>query len=129
MTLISVTAVTCYIVPGWNEYHVKEHHLHAKDAFKWWNLNNRPRYGPIYDSMRTSKAHFKYALTPLRFAINQEETAKADALARDHDFWKTVYKMNTSSNIQANVIDGFTGPDNIADYWRQHFHFSENIEF
>ena len=29
--------------------------------------------------------------------------------------------MNTSSNIQANVIDGITGPDNIADYWRQHF--------
>ena len=68
-----------YIVPGWNEY-VKEHHLHAKDAPKWWNLNNRPRYEPIYDSMRTSKTHFKYAL---RFAKNQEETAKADVLARD----------------------------------------------
>ena len=74
--------------------------------------------------MRTSKAHFKYAL---RFAKNQEETAKADPLASDlidkdvDNFWKTVYKMNTSSNIQANVIDGITGPDNIADYWRQHF--------
>ena len=116
-----------YIVPGWNEY-VKEHHLHAKDALEWWNLNNRPQYGPIYDSiyiyMRTSKAHFKYVL---RFIKNQEETAQADALARDlidkdvDNFWKTVYKMNTSSNIQANVIDGITGPDNIADYWRQHF--------
>ena len=68
--------------------------------------------------MRTSKAHFKYAL---RFAKNQEETAKADALARDlidkdvNDSWKTVYKMNTRSNIQANVINGMTGPDNIAD--------------
>ena len=46
--------------------------------------------------MRTSKAHFKYAL---RFAKNQEETAKADALARDlidkdvDNFWKTVYKI------------------------------------
>ena len=29
--------------------------------------------------------------------------------------------MNTSSNIQANFIDGITGPDNIADYWNQHF--------
>ena len=29
--------------------------------------------------------------------------------------------MNTSSNIQANVIDGITGPDNIADHWSQHF--------
>ena len=97
-----------YIVSGWNEY-VKEHHLHAKDALKWWNLNNRPRHGPIYVSMRTSKAHFKYAL---RFAKNQEETAKADALARDlidkyvDNFLKTVYEVNTSSNIQANAIEG-----------------------
>ena len=56
------------------------------------------------------------------FVSLEEETAKADALARDlidkdvDDFWKTVYKMNMSSNIQANVIDGITGPDNIADY-------------
>ena len=63
--------------------------------------------------------YFKY---PLRFAKNQEETAKANDLARDlidkdvNNFWKTVYKMNTSSNIQAKVIDGITRPDNIADY-------------
>ena len=80
--------------------------------------------GQHYDSMRTSKAHFKYAL---RFAKNQEKNAKTDDLARDlidkdvDNFWKTVYKMNTSSNIQANVIDGITGPDNFADYWTQHF--------
>ena len=29
--------------------------------------------------------------------------------------------MNASSNIQANAIDGITGPEHIADYWRQHF--------
>ena len=37
-----------------------------------------PRYGPIYHSMRTSRAQFKYAL---RYAKSIEETARADSLA------------------------------------------------
>ena len=48
-------------VPGWNKY-VKEHHLHARDALWWWNLNKKPRYGLIYEAMRTTVAQFKYAL-------------------------------------------------------------------
>ena len=32
-----------------------------------------------------------------------------------------MHKMNSNINVQANVIDGATGQDNIADYWRQHF--------
>ena len=74
--------------------------------------------------MRKTRAHFKYAL---RFVKKQEETVKADALARDlcdkdvDDFWKVVYKMNFNNTVQANVIDGITGQNNIADYWKQHF--------
>ena len=59
---------------------MKEHHLHAKDALWWWNLNNKPRNGPINEAMRTTSAQFKYAL---RFVIKQEDTARADSLARD----------------------------------------------
>ena len=79
----------------------------------------------IYDNMRRTRAYFKYAI---RFARQQEETAKADALARDlsdkdvDNFWKTVHKINFNSTVQTNDIDGITGQDNIADYWRQHFH-------
>ena len=68
-----------------------------------------------------------HVLDILKFAKNQEETSKADAFSRDlidkivDNFLKIVYKMNMSSNTQANVIDGITGPINIADYWRQHF--------
>ena len=74
--------------------------------------------------MRKTSPHFKYAL---RFVKKQEETAKADALARDlsdkdvDGFWKTMHKMNSHNTVQANVIDGVTGQDNIADHWRQHF--------
>ena len=75
--------------------------------------------------MRTTRAHFKYAL---KFAKRQRETAEADSLARDlsnkdvDHFWKTVHKLNSNSNTQANVIDGISGQDNIANYWRDHFY-------
>ena len=36
-------------------------------------------------------------------------------------FWKTMHKMNSHNTVQANVVDGVTGQDNIADHWRQHF--------
>ena len=119
----SVTSTRYNIVPGWNEY-VKEHHSHAKDALWWWKLNNKPRHGQIYDNMRVARAHFKYAL---RFVRNQEDMARADALAQDlsdkdvDGFWKTMNKMNSCNTILANVIDGVTGPDSIASYWKQHF--------
>ena len=50
--------------------------------------------------MRSSRAHFKYAL---KFAKRIEDTAKADALAKDlgvqkhDDFWKSVSKINQNS--------------------------------
>ena len=99
------------IVPGWNEY-VKEHHLHAKDSLWWWNLNNKPRNGPIYQAMRTTRAHFKYAL---RFVKKQEDTTRADSLARDlydkdvDGFWKAVDKMNACSNVQAMLLMALQG--------------------
>ena len=63
-------------IPGWNEY-VREHHKIARDAFQWWNLNNRPRDGYIYHEMRTAGPWFKYAL---RFTRSIEDTARADSL-------------------------------------------------
>ena len=118
----SVTSTRYNIVPGWNEY-VKEHHSLAKDAQWWWKLNNRPRHGHIYDNMRVTRAHFKYAL---RFVRNQEDMARADSLAQDlsdqhvDGFWKTMHKMNNCNTILANVIDGVSGPDSIASHWKQH---------
>ena len=54
-------------------------------------------------------------------------SARADALAQDlcdkdvDGFWKTMNKMNSCNTILANVIDGVTGPDSIASYWKQYF--------
>ena len=73
------SAYISHIILGWNDY-VKEYHIAARDAFWWWNMNNRPHHGIIYHNMRTSRSQFKYALRSTKRA---EETAKADALAAD----------------------------------------------
>ena len=109
--------------PGWNEY-VQEHHQTARDAFSWWNLNNRPRNGFIYRTMIVSRARFKYAL---RWVKQIEDTARADSLARNlytndvDQFWKEVKKINQTTTVQANSIDGISGETNIANHWREHY--------
>ena len=59
---------------------VKDNHAVARDPFWFWNLYERPNQGQLYHSMRSSRAHFKYTL---KFAKRVEDTAKADALAKD----------------------------------------------
>ena len=75
--------------------------------------------------MRTSRAQFKYAL---RIAKRNEETARADALARDlydkdiDEFWSSVRQLNRNSSLLSNCIDGVTGEKNISNYWKEHFY-------
>ena len=72
--------------------------------------------------MRTNRAQFKYAL---RIAKRNEETALADALARDlydkdlDEFWSSVRQLNRNSSLLSNCIDG---EKNISNYWKEHFY-------
>ena len=74
--------------------------------------------------MRISRARFKYAL---RYTKHIEDTARADALAKDlcdndhDDFWKGVNKLNQCNNIQVNCIKGKSGENEIAIYWKDYF--------
>ena len=87
-------------------------------------FNNRPRHGPIYHSLRTSRAQFKYAL---RYAKSYEETARADSLASDFfdknidDFWSNVRRSNQNSAILSNCIDDISGEVDISNFWKEHF--------
>ena len=37
-------------------------------------------------------------------------------------YWKSVNKINQSSQLHSTTIDGITGEANIAEHWRTHFH-------
>ena len=60
--------------------------------------------------------------------INRIEELKADACAEslfDKDsrkFWHNVYKVsNNKASCHVNSIGGVTGPQNIANMWKDHF--------
>ena len=74
--------------------------------------------------MGVSRARFKYAL---RYTKHIEDTTRADDLAKDlcdndyDGFWKGVMKLNQCNNIQANCIEGKSGENEIAIYWKDYF--------
>ena len=64
---------------GWNDI-VKESHEVARSDFKFGCSHGKPRYGYVYEAMRRSRSHFKYAL---RQCKRSEDTIKTDRLAGD----------------------------------------------
>ena len=94
MNAIPVTKGNCnaddHNIPGWNDF-IKAAHADARDAFKFWVVSGKPRQGDVFDSMRMSRAKFKYLLRKCR---REEATIRADNLASElcnNDptlFWK-----------------------------------------
>ena len=64
--------------PGWNEY-VSELHSEASRAFKTWAASGKIKSGHLFEWKKQTNANFKYAL---RFIKRQENTMRADALAK-----------------------------------------------
>ena len=110
-------------IAGWNDI-VKESHDVARNDFKLWCINGKPRQGYVYEAMRRSKSQFKYAL---RQCKRREDNIKADRLAGDllqhgeTDFWKNVSKFNSNKASISSCIDGVTGEQHIAEYWKSHY--------
>ena len=63
--VIPITRCNCmsdeHNTPGWNE-NVKDAHSEARDAFKLWVQSSKPRQGDVFQSMKQSRARFKFKL-------------------------------------------------------------------
>lgn len=111
-------------IPGWNTV-VADVHAKAREAFILWNANSKPKQGPIWELMRTSRAEFKYALRQCR---QQESIHKTNALANSllkkdtKQFWKHVKRtQKVTSTTRAESVGGSTGVQEVANMWRQHY--------
>ena len=51
--------------PGWND-HARDLHTAARECFIMWIDAGRPKHGPVFDLMKTSRARFKYAMRFLK---------------------------------------------------------------
>jgi len=47
-----------YNIPGWNTY-VREKHDVARDAYRSWVSDGKPKYGYAFDCMKRTRAVFK----------------------------------------------------------------------
>ena len=56
--------------PGWNEYTDELHNV-ASQNFLDWVESGKPKHGPFFDSMKPSRARFKYGLQFLKQHKNQ----------------------------------------------------------
>ena len=111
-------------IAGWNEY-CEAAHAQARDDFMLWVVSNKPRHGPLFICMKTSRAHFKLCL---RRCKAMESRAQADSLARkllgtqSKQFWNEIKKLNGGNSIPlAFTVDNITGQKDISSMWKDHY--------
>ena len=88
-------------------------------------MNGRPRSGPLHRNMQITRATFKQAL---RRCKASESKAHADSLARKllmkdtKSFWAEIKRLNGKSSAPiASTIGNCTGPNAIAEQWKNHY--------
>lgn len=111
-------------VPGWNDL-CKDTHSKARDAFLMWRNNGSPKFGPIFDLMKRTRALFKLTLRECK--LNKKHII-ADSLAKKYllkdrkSFWSVIQKeCNNKTNVGANTINGVSGKENICNLWYKHY--------
>ena len=110
-------------IPGWNSY-VKENHDRARDWFSLWCDVDRPTSGHIYDIMKFTRSRFKNSL---KFCKRNEKKIINDKIGIDfaqrnmNNFWKEIKKQNKNIDTLPSEVEGISGTNNIAEYWRQCF--------
>lgn len=67
-------------VVGWNKY-VREAHARARMYFRRWHLFGKPRAGPFYEDMCSSRKVFK---DRLKWCQDNQTQIKMDILATHH---------------------------------------------
>ncbi len=110
-------------IPGWNEF-VQDAHCTAREAFLAWRVGGSPRWGPLAEMMRSTRARFKLCL---RWCKAHEQQLRAQALAaklasgNSSDFWRSLRTMNPNSHALPLRVDQAVGERDIAAMWGDHY--------
>ena len=111
------------VVPGWNDF-IKSHHNLARDAYKLWKDNRKPRNGPIFELMKRTRNRFKLELRNARIQKQQIRMEKitTSLLNKDYNrFWIDIKHLNKQHSTLSSVVEGKSGAQNIAKMWKDHF--------
>ena len=128
LNVIPVTRANCrptaddHNIPGWNDL-IKAAHSDARDAFKFWVASSKPRQGEEFDSMRFSRAKFKYMLRKCR---REEATIRADILASDLsskrnlkglDAYKSVFVNDDLTTMRSKLLYELKRDGSVTRVW------------
>jgi hypothetical protein len=111
------------IVPGWNDL-VKDAYRNSRRNFFAWLNADKPRYGPLLDSMKASRLEFKKVY---RKCKTNEESIRNDKMSNalkskdDKIFWKYVRSTNVTTKQSAIRIDKESNPVKIAEIFSNKF--------
>ena len=86
--------------PSWNEYTDELHNV-VRQHFIAWVEAGKPKHGPVFDSIKLSKARFKHGIQFLKQHKNQligNSLATKLQEGRPGTFWKEVPKSKVMSN-------------------------------
>ena len=112
-------------IPLWNEV-CAERHQAAREAFLLWCTHNKPRFGPVYHIMKTTRSEFKLVFRECKQLKNKKDADKiAEHLLNGdtNNFWKEIRKIN-DKNKSASLpesIDDHVGAAEITKLWKNHF--------
>jgi exonuclease III len=110
-------------IPGWNDY-CKQVHAEAREAFLIWIDNGRPRAGPLFKLMSTTRSKFKLALRQCKY---DKTKIKADKLAErlinknTNEFWKEIKKITKKSSTIASSVGLANTEADFAQLWISHY--------
>lgn len=117
------------VVIGWNKY-VRQAHAEARLGFQNWVLHGKPRTGPIYSNMTTTRKVFKQKL---KWCQDHKQQIKMDILADLHSkkifskFWKETKKLNDKSSLPV-CVEGVSESSDIAALFKTHFRVQPSLE-
>ena len=110
--------------PGWCDY-AKDYYDSAREFFVLWCDFGKPRQGPIYEMMKSSRARSKRAI---RFIKRHQEDLRSESLARNlssgnpNKFWSEIKKLNNSKISLPDSIDEARGAADITDFWKRQYY-------
>ncbi len=112
-------------IPGWNDI-CADLHSDARAAFLIWQNNGKPRDGPVFQVMKSSRLKFKLSLRECKKegTMKDSNTLAQKLLSKDtNDFWKEIKKIINRDQYSsiADKIDDATGADKITEMWQRKF--------
>ena len=91
-----------------------------------WSTNGKPKAGPLFHMMKSSRAKFKYLVRQCKLKTSRKESdTLAQSLLQSYsrDFWKEIRKLTNRDKctVLPDTVGGNSKEADICHMWKEHF--------